>query len=98
MQGGQRAGELTVALFRPWRVDVACTQTCLYMPNRYLLIISCQRRSKGSCGIAMNQDDIWFEFDQYGFEPLQNTGYDVSQVLAWFHDIEVVVGLELEEF
>ena len=38
----------------------------------------------------MHQNAIGLEVGKHRFQPLQDGGSDIGQILAWFHDVEVI--------
>ncbi|MNH27409.1 hypothetical protein D3C79_875190 [compost metagenome] len=97
MQRCKRAGQATVALFRPRRIQVVGAQASFDVGDRNLLVVGRQAGRQGRCGVAVDQYHIRLELGQYGLEPLQNGRGHVCQVLAWLHDVQVVIGRDLEQ-
>ncbi|MNE36713.1 hypothetical protein D3C80_1305340 [compost metagenome] len=98
VQGGQRAGQAAVAFFRPWRIQVASAQAGFHVGNRNLLVVGGQAGGQGCCGVAVHQHHVGLELGQHRLQALQNRRGHIGQVLAGLHDVQVVVGRDLEQF
>ncbi|MNC47994.1 hypothetical protein D3C75_970860 [compost metagenome] len=98
MQGGQGAGQAPVAFLWPGGIQVVGAQAGFYMGDGDLLVIGRQAGGKRGRGVAMHQHHIGLEFGQYRLDTLQNPGGHAGQVLAGFHDVQVVIRGDTEQF
>jgi len=61
-----------------------------------LLIIRSQRPGKSRRRIAMDQDEIRFFHFHDRLQPLQGTGRNIIQCLPLAHDVQIIIGTDLE--
>ncbi|MOA43493.1 hypothetical protein D3C78_1656560 [compost metagenome] len=45
----------------------------------------------------MYQYNVWTELVEYRLHPLENSTGNVGKVLTWLHDIQIIVGHQLEK-
>ena len=67
------------------------------MGNGDLLVVSRQAGGKGGGGVAMHQHHVGLERGQHRSDALQDGGGHTGQVLAGFHDVQVVIGADAEQ-
>ena len=91
-------GNLPIHLFRPWAVDVVGAEAGLDMAHGDLLL-EC---GEGCCGagsrVAMDKNHIGGGFLEHITHAGQDAGGNVVQVLSLFHDVQIIVGLDLKDF
>ena len=88
--------ELTVHLLRIRGILMISTQPCLDMPDGDLLIERGERGCEGRRGIAVDQDHVGLLILQHRCQPLQDVAGDAVQGLAVLHDVQIMIGLDLE--
>ena len=95
--GGDTAGDLAVHLLGPGAVDVVGAEAGLHVPHGNLLIEGCEGSGGGGCGVTVDQHHIGLALLEYVAHTGEHAGGDVVQVLSLLHNIEVEVGLHLED-
>ncbi|MND78928.1 hypothetical protein D3C80_706490 [compost metagenome] len=94
---GNPPGQAAHPLFRPGRVDIAGAQAGFNVTHRDAVIVGRQGRGKGGGGVTVYQNAIRLELGKHRFQPLQDGGGDIGQILSRLHDVEVIVRLDLEQ-
>jgi len=97
VQFGDGAGQFAVGFFWPGGIQVAGAQAGFDVGDRDLLVVGGEGGGEGGGGVAVDQDDVGFAVGEDAFHALQDGGGDVGEVLAGLHDVEVVVGFEVEQ-
>ena len=98
VEGGEASGNLPVHFLGPWGIDVVGAQTCFDMADGNLPVEGGEGRGSGCCGVAVDKDDVGARLGKHIAHAGQHTGCDVVKVLPLSHDIEVVVGTDVENF
>ena len=97
MQVGKRCGQPTVHLFRPRRAHVAGAQAGFHVAHRDAGMERGQRRRQRGAGVAVDQHHPRPAARQHVLHAGQHAGGDPGQVLAGTHQVEVVVGDDVEQ-
>ena len=91
-------GHLTVHLLGPGRQHVVRAQPCFHVSYGYLHVEGSQRSGHRGRGVAVNQYHVGTEVLQHVAQAQQHTRSDVVQVLIGRHDVQVVLGHDVEHF
>ncbi len=94
---GNAAGDLAVHFFGPGAVDVVGAQTGFDVADGDLLVKGGEGRGGAGRGVAMDQDDVGLGLFEDVPHAGEDTRGDVVEVLALLHDIEVKIGLDVED-
>lgn len=96
--GGDPSGDLAVHFFRPGAVDVVGAQPCFDVAHGDLPI-ECGEGGGGAGGsVAMHEHYVGARFVEHVAHAREHAGGDVVEVLPLSHDVEVVVGTDVEYF
>lgn len=90
-------GELTIGLLGPRAVDVARAQSRLDVRDPDLPVKGGERRGEGRRRVAVDENDVGLEVVQHIAHPQQHVGSHVVEILSRFHDVQVVIGGDIEE-
>ena len=96
VQVGQGAHHLPIHLLGEGGPLVIGAQTGLHMAHGDLVIESGQGPGEGGGGVPVDQDQVGLGLLQHALHAQQAFGGDGGQGLPGLHDIQVIVGLELE--
>jgi len=97
MQVGQHTRQFAIGLFGPGRLQVTGTQPGFDVANGHFLVEGGQGGGEGGGGVAMHQDHVRLFFAEHVAQAEQYTGGNVVEVLAWCHDVQVVVRHDIEQ-
>ena len=90
--------QLTVHFFGERLIFIICSQACFYMAYLHLIVV-CRQCAGECCGcIAVYQNDIGFFLTHYFFQTCQGSCCDACQSLSCLHDIQVMLGMQVENF
>lgn len=67
------------------------------MADGHPLVISSKAGRKRGRGVAMHEHDVSSVLSQHTTQTQQDVAGDVGQVLAWLHQIQIEVGLDVEK-
>ena len=96
MQVGDAVGQLAVHFFRKGGVSVAGAKPGFDMTDGDLTVKRGQGGGQGGCGVAVDKNAVGLEIVQHIHHPRQNGLGNVGQVLVFTHDVEVVIGANVE--
>ncbi len=94
---GQPRRQAAVHFFRIGAVDIARAQSGLDVADRHLVVERRERGREGGGGVALHEHCVRTDPLHQRSEPRQRPDGDVGQGLARLHDVEVVVGRDLED-
>ena len=97
VQPGDIAHQGAVHLLGEGRIHVVGAKTGLHMSHRDLVIKGSKGAGKGGGGIAMNQNQIRLCLLQHPVHAKDGLGGDGGKGLLLFHDVQVILGLQLED-
>ena len=95
--GGNAAGDLAVHLLGPGAVDVVGAEAGLHVAHGNLLVERSEGSGGGGGGVAVDQHHIGLARLEHVAHTGEHAGSDIVQVLSLLHNIEVEVGLHLED-
>ena len=95
--GGDAAGDLAVHLLGPGAVDVVGAEAGLHVAHGNLLVERSEGSGGGGGGVAVDQHHIGLAGLEHVAHTGEHAGGDIVQVLPLLHNIEVEVGLHLED-
>ena len=95
--GGDAAGDLAVHLLGPGAVDVVGAEAGLHVAHGNLLVERSEGSGGGGGGVAVDQHHIGLALLEHVAHTGEHAGGDVVQVLSLLHNVEVEVGLHLED-
>ena len=95
--GGDAASDLAVHLLGPRAVYVVGAEAGLYVAHGNLLVERSEGSGGGGGGVAVDQHHIGLARLEHIAHTGEHAGGDIVQVLPLFHNIEVEVGLHLED-
>ena len=97
MQIGDGVGQLAVHFLRKGGVRVAGAKPGFDMTYGNHPIKRRQCRGQGGGGVAVNKNAVGLEIFQHVHHPRQYGLGNVGQVLVFTHDVEVVIGTNVEQ-
>ena len=97
VQVGQGAHHLPIHLLGEGGPLVIGAQTGLHMAHGDLVIESGQGPGEGGGGVTVDQDQVGLGLLQHALHAQQALGGDGGQGLPGLHDVQVIVGLQLED-
>ena len=96
VQIGDVADQRPVHFLREGRILVPCAKSCLNVADLDLMVEGCQRTGEGRGGVAVDQNEVGLRLLKHLLHAEQGLGRDRGERLALFHDIEVIIALEME--
>lgn len=97
MVSGDAARDLAVHLLRPRAVDIVGAQAGLHMPYGDLAVESSQGRGGACCGVAVYKHNVGLRTVEHVAHAEEHTRGNVIEVLPRHHDVEVIVGGDVEK-
>ena len=98
MQVGQSTCQSAVHFFGEGLIFVVGTQTRFHMAYLYLIIICRQCAGESGGCIPVYQNDVGFFLAHHFFQTSQGSCSDTCQCLSGLHDIQVILGVQVEDF
>ena len=95
--GGDAAGDLAIHLLGPGAVDVVGAEAGLHVAHGNLLVEGSEGSGGGGGGVAVDQHHIGLARLEHVAHTGEHAGGDIVQVLPLLHNIEVEVGLHVED-
>jgi hypothetical protein len=95
---GDGIGQLAVHLLGPGREHVAGAQARLHVADRNLAEMRRQGGGERGGGIAVHQHAAGLAVVEHPFHAGQHGSGNVGEILIVAHDVEVVIGTDVEEF
>jgi len=89
--------DAAIHLFGPGGVDVAGAQACLDMADGHLLIKRREAGRHGGGGVAVHQQQVVAGALEDVAQAQEDVAGDVGEVLPRLHDVEVMVGADVEQ-
>lgn len=95
--GGDASRQLAVHLFGPRAVDVVGAESCFDVSDGYLPVECGEGCGGAGGGVAVDEHYVGGGFREHVAHADEHAGGDIVEVLTLLHDVEVVVGGDVED-